>query len=118
MKDWIVSRALGRVVFLRLPLVSLSTVLFVFAGACVSIVPVEEYNIARVAIESAKDSEAARFAPALWYKAELAYREGESLFRERDYKQAKRRFEAARAFAEQAENAARLGRNETGEVTP
>lgn len=82
--------------------------------ACVTVVmPVNEYNLARTAMEAAQESEAARFAPAIWYKAELAYREGQGLYRERNYEAARSRFNAARTFAEQAENAARLGRLES-----
>ncbi len=84
--------------------------------SCISVVPVNEYNLARTAMDSARESEAARFAPALWYKAELAYREGEALFRERDYGAARLRFEASRVFAEQSESAARVGRVEAGET--
>jgi len=75
--------------------------------------PVNEYNLARTAMEAAQESEAARFSPALWYKAELAYREGQALYRDRDFNGARVRFEAARTFAEQAENAARIGRSES-----
>jgi hypothetical protein len=35
-------------------------------------------------------------APALWYKAEQAYREGETFFRERAYGDALKRFAQAR----------------------
>jgi hypothetical protein len=89
----------------------------VFAG-CVSLIPVDEYTIARAAMDGAKESEAPRFAPALWYKAEQAYREGETFFRERAYSDATKRFAAARTLAEQAENAARLSRFESGDLAP
>lgn len=85
---------------------------------CVSMIPVDEYTIARAAMDGARDSEAPRFAPALWYKAEQAYREGETFFRERSYEQAQSRFNQARTFAEQAENAARLSRFESGDLAP
>jgi hypothetical protein len=89
----------------------------VFAG-CVSMIPVDEYTIARAAMDGAKESEAPRFAPALWYKAEQAYREGETFFRDRAYADAAKRFAAARTLAEQAENAARLSRFESGDLAP
>lgn len=87
-------------------------------AGCVSKIPVDEYTIARAAMDGARESEAPRFAPALWYKAEQAFREGETFFRERDYSQATRRFDQARVLAEQAENAARLSRFESGDLAP
>lgn len=86
--------------------------------SCVSLIPVDEYTIARAAMDGAKESEAPRFAPALWYKAEQAYREGETFFRERAYDEALKRFVQARSLAEQAENAARLSRFESGDLAP
>lgn len=88
------------------------------AAGCVSKIPVDEYAIARAAMDGARESEAPRYAPALWYKAEQAYREGEIFFRERVYDQAFKRFGQARAWAEQAENAARLTRYEAGDLAP
>ncbi len=81
-------------------------------------IPVDEYAIARAAMDGAKESEAPRFAPALWYKAESAYREGETFFKERSFEEAAKRFSQARALAEQAENAARLSRFESGDLAP
>lgn len=81
-------------------------------------IPVDEYTIARAAMDGARESEAPRFAPALWYKAEQAFREGEAYFRDRAYSDASNRFVQARALAEQAENAARLSRFESGDLAP
>lgn len=102
---------------LRIWPILLASAVLICAG-CVSNIPVDEYSIARAAMDGAKESEAPRFAPALWYKAEQAFREGEAFFRERAYSNAMTRFEQARALAEQAENAARLARFESGELTP
>jgi len=88
------------------------------SAGCVSVIPVDEYTIARAAMEGARESEAPRYAPALWYKAEQAYREGETFFRERAYDEALKRFVQARSWAEQAENAARLSRFEAGDLAP
>ena len=35
-------------------------------SGCVSMIPVDEYTIARAALEAAKESEAPRYAPSLW----------------------------------------------------
>lgn len=95
----------------------IASALVVTAG-CVSMIPVDEYTIARAAMDGARESEAPRFAPALWYKAEQAFREGEAYFRNRAYSDASDRFVQARALAEQAENAARLSRFESGDLAP
>jgi len=96
----------------------LSILALTFSGGCVSFIPVDDYTIARAAMDGARESEAPRFAPALWYRAEQAYREGETFFRERDYENSAKRFAQARTLAEQAENAARLSRFESGELAP
>jgi hypothetical protein len=95
------------------------TVFFVtvFSG-CVTYLPLDEYNIARAAMEGARDKEAMKFAPNLWFKAEQAYREGEASYRDRRYDKARVMFEQARKLAEEAENAAHLSRFESGEIAP
>jgi hypothetical protein len=97
---------------------SIAWSLLALCFGCVSKIPVDEYTIARAAIDGARESEAPRYAPALWYKAEQAYREGETLFRERVYPEALKRFNQARTWAEQAENTARLSRFESGDLAP
>lgn len=86
---------------------------------CITVyIPNDEYNLARAAVEAAKETEAARYAPGLWYKAEQAYKEAERLYKERDYGVAKSRFVEAKSFAEKAENAARIARFQSGETAP
>lgn len=85
-------------------------------SACVTSVPVDEYTLARAAYEAAKDAEALRYAPALWYNAEQAYREGQRAFKERRYGDAESNFIEARAAAEKAENAARIARHQSGDL--
>lgn len=85
---------------------------------CVTYLPLDEYNIARAAMEGARDKEAMKFAPNLWFKAEQAYREGEASYRDRRYDKARVMFEQARKLAEEAENAAHLSRFESGEIAP
>jgi hypothetical protein len=61
------------------------------------VIPVDEYTIARAAMEGARESEAPRYAPAFWYKAEQAYREGEKFFFVTViYEEAMKRFTQAR----------------------
>lgn len=89
-----------------------------FWAGCVSYAPVDEYNLARAAYVAARDADSLRFAPALWFSAEQSYREGQRAFKDRRYTDAKEAFEKARYYAEQAENAARLARMQSGEVLP
>lgn len=83
---------------------------------CVTYIPVDEYNLARAAYEAARDADAPRYAPALWFNAEQAYRDGQKAYKERRYGEARDHFEDARDYAEKAENAARLARHQSGDI--
>jgi hypothetical protein len=85
--------------------------------ACVA-APVNEYNLARTAVEAAKESEAPRLTPSLWHQASEAYRQGEQCYQKRDFECAKLRLVQARAAAEKAEDAARIQKFKTGDVLP
>jgi len=85
---------------------------------CVTYIPVEEYTLARSAHEAARDADALRYAPSLWYNAEQAYRDGQKSFKDRDFTGAKTAFEQAKDWAEKAENAARIARAGSGETAP
>lgn len=86
-------------------------------GGCVSAPPpLEEYALARAAIDAAKSVQAARHSPGYWHQAEEAYRKGRLFYSDRDWVQARSEFVRARAAAEKAENSARLIRQKTGDV--
>ena len=87
---------------------------FCFLG-CASQPPKEQYNLAFAAMEGARAVQATKYAPALWYKAEEAYRRAEDYYKKEDYTEAEKNFVRARSYAERAENASRLKRFETGE---
>ena len=89
--------------------------LFLLVG-CVTSVPVDDYVLARAAYDSAKEAEALRYAPALWYNAEQAYRDGQRDYKERRYDEAKAEFRTSRLAAEKAENAARIARHAAGDL--
>lgn len=78
--------------------------------------PIEDYTIARAALESARAVEAVRFSPGFWHQAEESYRKARILYREREYKAAKVEFQNAKLAAEKAENSTRLIRMKNGEV--
>lgn len=78
--------------------------------------PIEDYSLARAAIDAARSVQAARHSPGYWHQAEEAYRKGRIYYDDRDYSKAKEQFVRARISAEKAENSARLIRQRTGDV--
>ncbi len=78
--------------------------------------PMEEYALARAAIDAAKLVEAPRYAPGFWNQAEEAYRRARLFFREQDWENAKIYFTRARQAAEKAESSARVTRLKSGEI--
>lgn len=86
-------------------------------SACQTIPPpLEEYALARAAIEAAQAVQAARHSPGNWHQAEEAYRKARIYYTDHDWMNAKKEFVRARAAAERAENSARLIRQKSGEV--
>ncbi len=81
---------------------------------CVSPQPVNEYTLARTALEAARDQDAARFAPSYWHQAEEAYRAGEAQFKKSEFLKAEEQFILSREFSEKAENATRLQKFKSG----
>ncbi len=91
--------------------------LFTVLTACQTVpAPLEDYALARAAIDAARSVQAARHSPGYWHQAEEAYRKARVLYRERDYEGAAREFTRARLAAEKAENSARAIRQKTGDV--
>jgi hypothetical protein len=78
--------------------------------------PIEDYSLARAALDAARSVQASRHSPGYWHQAEEAYRKGRIYFDDRDFGKAKEQFIRARAAAERAENSARLIRQRTGDV--
>lgn len=78
--------------------------------------PVEDYTLARAALDAAKAVDAARYSPGLYHKAELSYRKAQALYDDRDYQAAHDEFLNAKDTAEKAENSARLIRFKNGDV--
>ena len=78
--------------------------------------PIEDYSLARAAIDAARSVQAARHSPGYWHQAEEAYRKGRIYFNDRDYLKAKEQFARAKSAAEKAENSARLIRQRTGDI--
>jgi hypothetical protein len=78
--------------------------------------PVEQYNLAALALESAKAVEAGKHASGHYHKAQESYRKAQILFKAREYEKAREEFDMAREEAEKAENISRLIRWKNGEI--
>ncbi len=78
--------------------------------------PIEEYTLARAALDAARNVQASRHSPGYWNQADQAYRQGQERYRDHNWSKAKDEFLKARVAAEKAENSARLIRQKTGEV--
>lgn len=78
--------------------------------------PLEEFAIARAALEAAKSVQAARHSPGYWHQADDAYRKGRQYYADRDYRAARSEFIKSRFAAEKAENSARLIRQKSGDI--
>ena len=87
-------------------------------SACATVeIPDREYVLAKAAFDAAVATEAVKFAPQFYYKAEKSYKKAEQLYKDRYYEEAKQEFITARALAERAETAARVKQfNSTGGV--
>lgn len=101
----------------KLLIPSLTLVSLVFLAGCVSApAPIEEYALARAAIEAARSVESARYSAGYWHQADEAYRRAIGLFKNQDFAEAREQFIRAKVAAEKAENSARLIRQKNGEV--
>jgi hypothetical protein len=91
--------------------------LIFFMSGCQTVpAPIEEYTLARAAIEAARNVQAPRHSPGYWHQADEAYRQAQDHYRDHDWSKARTEFIKARLAAEKAENSARLIRQKTGEV--
>ncbi len=79
-------------------------------------VPLDEYTMARAALDAARDVQAPRLSPGFWHQAEEAYRRGRLLYRDSRWDEARIEFLKAKQAAEKAENSARLNRQKTGDI--
>lgn len=91
-------------------------ILAMIVGCQTAPVPIEDYSLARAALDAARSVQAARHSPGYWHQAEEAYRKGRIYFEDRDYGKAKEQFVRSRQAAEKAENSARLIRQKTGDI--
>lgn len=94
----------------------LLTFVLLVAGCETGPVPLDDYAMARAAIDAAREVQAPRHAPGFWHQAEEYYRKARVLYKDQRWDEARKNFVKARVAAEKAENAARLNRQRTGDV--
>ena len=87
-------------------------------SSCATEPPLEQFTLARAALNAARDVDSTRFSPGHFHRAEEQFRLGEKNYRDEDYAEAKKNFEEAIYYAEQAENSTRLKKFKTGESFP
>ncbi len=106
--------------FLNSILITFFLSIVVSSSGCVTSqdLPIDEWNIARAAYDAARDADASRYVPAMWFNAEQTYREAMKSYKDRHYTQAKKQFVEAQRLCELAENQARLARHQSGEIVP
>lgn len=78
--------------------------------------PLEEYSLARAALDAARAVQAPRHSPGYWHQADEAYRQGRLFYKDREFAKAREAFIKAKTAAERAENSARLIRQRTGDI--
>lgn len=89
---------------------------FALSGCVTVPPPIEEYTLARTALEAARQVEAARYSSGFFHQAEESYRKAVILYKEREFVEAQKEFIKAKIAAEKAENSARVIRFKNGEV--
>lgn len=89
----------------------------VLLAGCTSVtVPIQEYTLARSALESAQLSDAERLAPLVFQQAQQSFKQAERLYEEREFEESRLLFIKARKLSEKAEGTARIKKSKTGEV--
>lgn len=92
---------------------------FILLVGCVSPGPArQEYNLAKVALQAAKDAEAKRYSPKVFSQANRYMRKGERSYKDRDFGRAEEYFKKCRFYSEKAENVSRVKMFKQGEVAP
>ncbi len=86
-----------------------------FLIACAEKPPVEEYTLARSAIQAAQAAGSNKYSPSLWFRAQEFYRRGENSFKGGIFDEARENFVEAKNFAERAENKSFYEKKKLGE---
>lgn len=91
--------------------------IFLSLSGCATVVlPIQEYSLAKTALDAAEKNDGERLAPILFQQAQQTYHQAVKYYENRDYEEAKVLFIKARKLAEKSESAARIKKAKTGEV--
>lgn len=88
----------------------------VLFGCATVTLPVQEYTLARSALEFAENNDSERLSPLYFQQAQQVYNQGVHRYEKRDYDEARSLFVKARKLAEKAETTARIKKAKSGEV--
>jgi hypothetical protein len=89
-----------------------------FLVGCSTQPSLNDFALARTALQAAREAGAARYAPGYWHKAEESYRTAERLFSQEKYKEANAKFVHSRKMSEKAENISKLQMHKSGGGIP
>lgn len=90
--------------------------LLIAVGCSTVVLPIQEYSLAKTAMEYAEKNDGERLAPILFQQAQQTYKQAVKFYEDRNYDEARSLFIKARKLAEKSENAARVKKAKTGEV--
>lgn len=85
-------------------------------GCATVSLPIQEYTLARSALEFAESNDSERLSPLYFQQAQQLYNQGVKKYEDRDYDEARSLFVKARKLAEKAETTARIKKAKSGEV--
>lgn len=88
----------------------------ILSGCITTPPPLEDYILARAALEAARQVEAARYSSGYFHQAEESYQKAQIFYKEQEFDEAKKEFVKARLTAEKAENSARVMRFKNGDM--
>jgi hypothetical protein len=83
-------------------------------GCVVGPPPYEDYSLARVARQAARDAESAQYSMNNWSRADDTYQKGQKAWNDGDFDVARKYFKQSIEYSERAENISRLKKFKTG----
>ena len=101
----------------RIVAAGFAATVFFLLNACAGAPCSGAYNLAQTALQKAQEYDAETEAPGDYKKALKFYRSGESLFEQRLFDLARRKFNRSRFHSEKAENIARLKKYKRGDFS-
>lgn len=101
---------------MRVVSAALLVVLLMLVGCTTITLPIQDYALARSAMEAAEGADSERLAPLVFQQAQQVFQQAEHLYRAREFEEARLHFLKARKLAEKAEVISRNKKSKSGEV--